>query len=259
MRLLLADVEVEPLEDLAAKLERDGHEVVVQETDVSDRDAVFRLAETARRAFGPIHVLCNNAGVATPSTAPVWETSEQDWRWVLDVNLMGVVYGIQAFVPAMLEYGDEGHIVNTASIMGLLSGRNSAYAASKHAVVRLSEALFHDLRDRESKLGVSVLCPGLVATRIVEAGRNRPDRYRSAQQADADPTSDAALAEYLRATSAFFRDEGMSPDEVAAILLEAIAQKTFYVLTHPGYESAIEARLQNIVTGRDPADPRGYS
>jgi NAD(P)-dependent dehydrogenase (short-subunit alcohol dehydrogenase family) len=252
MKVVLADVEAGALERAEADLAGIGGDVCSMVTDVADRGSVNRLAAGAIDRFGPPHVLCNNAGV-TGGGGPLWETSSNDWAWVLGVNLMGVVHGIQAFVPAMIAAGHEGHIVNTSSVLGLSTGGGSIYGVTKHAVTRLTEGLWYDLRAAGSSLSASVLCPGLIATHIVTAGRNRPSRLTD----DADVRRRAAAASLIEATEKHFLEAGMPPEEVAAMVDDAIHQDRFYVLTHPEMIlEAVQARFEGILDGQAPPPPR---
>ncbi len=192
LRLVLADIESAALADAAATLTADGADVITVRTDVSDPTAVEALAERAYSAFGAVNVLCNNAGVIE-NNMPTWEYSLDDWNWVLGINLMGVVHGIRAFVPRMLDGGEAGHIVNTASFGGLISGSATPiYIASKHAVVALSENLHHDFVNRGAPIGVSALCPGWVRTAILESDRNRAEAGGARRQTRAYPTAVSA-------------------------------------------------------------------
>ena len=221
--------------------------------------AVGRLRQQRRarpprfaiKRFGTVHVVCNNAGVS--AGAPVWEHSVADWEWVLGVNLWGVVHGIRAFTPLMIEQG-EGHIVNTASMAGFTSMPFSAiYNVSKHAVVTLSETLFADLAMvGASGVGVSVLCPGWVQTRIHEAGRNRP------AGTEPEPTDDpqraalrAGFADYIAGVIA----SGLDPADVAALVVDAVRHDRFYVLTHPEWSPMITSRTERIARGDNPRLP----
>lgn len=247
MRVVLADVEAGPLADATAALAESGAEVLAVETDVADPEAVEHLAVRTVEAFGPPHVLCNNAGVSGPF-GPLWETTPEDWEWIVGVNLLGVVHGIRSFVPRMLASGDEGHVVNTSSLLGLATGGGSIYGVTKHAVTRLSEGLWHDLTAAGSSVGVSVLCPGLIATRIVSAGRNRPAHLASA------PLPDPAAATDLDAAEQFFLTHGMAPAEVASIVVDGIRERRFYLLTHPEQTlDTVRARTEGILAGRPPA------
>lgn len=246
MHLVLADIEVDALGRAERELAANGAEVLAVPTDVSRRESVDNLCERAHERFGEVHVLCNNAGVAGGGGA-LWESSERDWSWVLGVNLMGVVHGIQAFVPRMLAHGGEGHIVNTSSVVGLSSGAGSVYSVSKHAVTRLSEGLHHDLRAAGSKLGVSVLCPGMIATRIMESDRNRPPELRN------EGSPDPQLATRREQVKKLFSERGMRPERVGEIVLDAIRAERFYILTHPEIKARVEVRMRDILEERGPS------
>src|SRR5437588_11349714 len=188
MRVVLADMEEGPLADAEKKLADDGATVLAVPTDVTKGDQMDALAQKTFDTFGTVHVVHNNAGVATGG--PMWTLTEADWQWVLGVNLWGVIHGVRAFVPRLVEQG-EGHVVNTASIAGLTSSPLMApYNVSKHGVVTLSETLQHELTMQGSPVRVSVLCPGWVNTRIADADRNRPPELRNAEEAS--PVGDAA-------------------------------------------------------------------
>ena len=249
--VVLADIEGERLEKTAAELAEGGARVRSVVADVSSFEQVEALAERVHEWFGKVHILCNNAGVAAGG-GPLWETSEADWSWVLGVNLMGIVHGIRAFVPRMLEHGEPGHVVNTSSILGLTTGGGSIYGVSKHAVTRLSEGLYCDLRERESALGVSVLCPGLVATRIVSSARNRPD----GPPPKISPEALKAIAERRKAAQRHFLERGMPPEEVGERVIDAIRTDTFYVLTHPELIQGAKVRFDDVLAGRAPRGRR---
>lgn len=250
MKVVLADVEEGALAAAAREVGDTGAEAFGVRCDVSSRSSVDELAEAARSRFGAVHVVCNNAGVAG-GMGPIWETTSKDWEWVMGVNLMGVVHGIQAFVPLMLEQGGEGHVVNTSSVLGLSSGGGSIYSVTKHAVTRLSEGLLNDLRGAGSSIGVSVLCPGLIATQIVSSDRNRPDALRDEVDVDAAAAEDAAKQREL--VQGYFLSEGMPPAEVAGMVVDAITAERFYVLTHPEMiKPAVEERLRAVLDGTDP-------
>jgi len=246
-RVLMADVEAPRLEKAATELVEAGCEVHWIVTDVSKQEAVDQLAERAHATLGKVHILCNNAGVAGGAGA-IWEASEADWKWVLGVNLMGVVHGLRAFVPRMLEHGEPGHIVNTSSILGLTGGGGSIYSVSKHAVTRLSEGLYSDLRNRKASIGVSVLCPGLVATRIVTSARNRPGELPS----NVSPEVVAAFAERRKQVQQYFRTAGMPAEQVGDIVVDAIRKDTFYVLTHPELIRDAQTRFDRVLAGEAP-------
>ena len=174
MQVVVADIEQDALDATVAELVAGGHRAIGVRADVSDGASVEALAETTVAEFGAVHVVHNNAGVGVGG--PVWTHTERDWQWVLGVNLWGVIHGIRSFVPRMLDQGGPAHVVNTASMAGLISVPYlGAYNVSKHGVVTLSETLHRDLGLAGSDIGVSVLCPGLVMTNIFESQRNRPD------------------------------------------------------------------------------------
>jgi NAD(P)-dependent dehydrogenase (short-subunit alcohol dehydrogenase family) len=251
MQLVLADVEQDPLARIAADLQAQGVATLALRTDVSKPRDVEALAQQTLERFGAVHVLCNNAGVASFGYA--WERSVADWEWVLGVNLWGVIHGIRSFVPIMLRQGAEGHIVNTASMAGLTTlPLHSLYQVSKHGVVTLSESLHHELSLIGSKLKVSVLCPGWVDTQIGSSERNRP----APMQGDAGPA--ALRAEEARAREWALQSlaVGMPAAEVAACVLAAIREERFYILTHPDWNGLVRTRMQDILEARNPAlDP----
>lgn len=242
MQLVLSDIEAAALETAAAELRSQGAAVKAVRTDVSDAAQVDALAEAAYREFGAVHVLCNNAGVA-PEGSPVWMRSLDTWNWILGVNLYGVIHGIRSFVPRMLAGGQEGHVVNTASIAGLSAGAMiGPYFVSKHAVVALSETLYLDLKMYNAKLGVSVLCPAFVKTRIGESGRNRP----VSAQSDA-----LALPEFHEMVRGLI-ESGIAASTVADRVAEAIRKNEFWILTHPETKAGVTERARQIVEGANP-------
>ena len=241
MRIVLADVETAPLEQAARTLEGAGGEVLAVPCDVSKADAVADLAKRTLDRFGGVHLLFNNAGVG--SGGPAWEQSLADWQWVLGVNLMGVVHGIHTFVPIMLAQGEPAHIVNTASMAGLVTTPGlAAYNVSKHSVVTLSETLALELAERGAPIKVSVLCPGWVNTRIAEAERNRPGGPGA-----------GAMNEAMRKAIA----RGLPAEQVADLVFAAVRSGKFYILTHPSWKPLIRQRMQAILDEGDPADGRG--
>jgi NAD(P)-dependent dehydrogenase (short-subunit alcohol dehydrogenase family) len=245
MRVVMADVEEPVLESAARELREAGAEVLAVRTDVSKPEDVEALAETTVGRFGGVHVLCNNAGVGAGAMS--WEESLEDWRWVLGVNLWGVINGVRSFVPRMLAGGEEGHIVNTASLAGLMAGAGTAsYTASKFGVVGLSESFYYELLIASGgKIGVSVLCPGATATNIVDADRNRPGGPLPA----AEPGSPGAAA---RDMVRQILGSGQSPAQVAEQVLNAISERRFYVLTHPEHNGVISRRAEAMLAGGPP-------
>ena len=251
MKLVLADIEREPLAIAERELVESGAEVLAAQTDVSSLASVEALAGAAYERFGAVHVLCNNAGVSGGGGGGegVWAASENAWAWTLGVNLMGVVHGLQAFVPRMIEGGEPGHVVNTSSVLGLSTGPGSVYGVSKHAVTRLTEGLYYDLQNSGAPIEASALCPGMIATHIISAERNRPADLRDERDNEEQVTALRAEME------ARFLDEGMPPDEVGAIVLEAIRDERFYILTHPQIKERVEVRMQDILEDRSPTPP----
>ena len=248
-KLVLADVQQDALDASVAEARAAGAEALGVRADVSSADDVEQLARAAFAKFGGAHLLFNNAGVAGGG-GYVWESSAKDWQWILGVNLLGVVHGIRAFVPRMLEQDCECHVVNTASAAGLVSAPlMSAYNASKHAVVTLSETLFHDLRLANAKVGVSVLCPAYVPTNIRSSERNRPRELTD----DAPPTP-SQIAARERSEKAIASGR-LSAAEVARRTFDAVREGRFYVITHPKMLASVELRIQDILAQRNPSDP----
>lgn len=248
MKLVLADVEGEMLARAEAELKQNGAAVLTMPTDVSKAAEVEALAERAFSHFGAVHVLCNNAGVAL--TGMLWESSLTDWEWVLGVNLWGVIHGIRAFVPRLIAQDSEGHIVNTSSMAGVLSQPGMGiYNVSKHGVVTLSETLHHELKQRGTKLRVSVLCPGFVATRIMTSERNRPADLRNAAAPPPRPREEEAARE---ATLRALETSGLKPARVAEMVLDAIRSEKFYIFTHPHRREMVRTRMEEILGEREP-------
>jgi NAD(P)-dependent dehydrogenase (short-subunit alcohol dehydrogenase family) len=247
MKVVLADVEPGPLAEVEANLQARGGTALAVRTDVSQPRDVEALAQKTLEAFGAVHLLCNNAGVATNGT--VWESSLTDWEWVLGVNLWGVVHGVRTFIPIMLAQDTECHIVNTASLSGLISfPRGSVYAVSKHGVVTLSEALHHELAEHGEKVKVSLLCPGLVKTRIVDCGRNRPERLAATASMG---SVEAAGWETLRQQM----QTATPPAQIADAVFQAIRAERFYILPHPEGKDWIRTRMEDILRERNPTPP----
>ncbi len=249
MKVVLADVDAERLGEFARELEKSGAEVLPVKTDVSRQDQVDELARRALDAFGAVHVVCNNAGVAHGGV-PTWQSTLHDWEWIVGVNLMGVVHGVRTFTPLLLEQG-EGHIVNTASMAGLISGGgNALYGVTKHAVVALSEALFNELAAQgQARVRVSVLCPGWINTQILQSSqRNQPEAVR--HHLPQDRTSPEA--EIRRKMVESMLASGLDPRSVGELVLDAIRAERFWILTHPQWKSMIRHRMENVLEERDP-------
>jgi NAD(P)-dependent dehydrogenase (short-subunit alcohol dehydrogenase family) len=245
MKVVLADIEEGPLADAEKVLADTGATVLAVPTDVTKGDQMDALAEKTYATFGTAHVVHNNAGVATGG--PMWTLTEADWQWVLGVNLWGVIHGVRAFVPRLVEQG-EGHVVNTASMAGLTSApMMGPYNVSKHGVVTLSETLAAELALHGSPVKVSVLCPGWVNTRINEADRNRPAELQPPHGAD------TTMMDMGRQLLDGLLKSGLQPSEVASRVLDAIREERFYILTHPEMTPMIQQRMEDILQGRNPA------
>jgi len=246
MHLALADVDEVGLEKTRALAGHPDSKIISMRVDVSKADDVNRFAERAAAELSGIHVVCNNAGVAV--SGPIWETSDAEWQWILGVNLLGVVNGVRAFAPRLIAQ-DEGHVVNTASVAGLISPPGmGAYCVSKHAVVTLSEALHHDLRERGSRVGVSVLCPAYVPTGIADSERNKPPDLSLSGKSKERLAKEAALKKAVASGK-------LSADDVARAVVAAVKENRFYVLTHPGIKGAVRARMEDVLEERAPRDP----
>ncbi|WP_321841397.1 SDR family oxidoreductase [Paraburkholderia bannensis] len=248
MKLVLADVDADALEGVVAAMRDQGAQAIGVRTDVRDPAQVDALAKATLDTYGKVHLLFNNAGVGTGGF--VWESSAKDWDWVFGVNVMGVANGVRSFTPAMLAQGERAHIVNTASVAGLLSPSTMAvYNASKHAVVALTETLYHDLRNVGGQVSCSLLCPAFVPTGIANAERSRPDDLRN----DAPPTrsQQAADLQLQRAV----RSGRLTPDDVAKATFDAVRDGRFYILTHEGILASVKLRHEDIETLRNPTDP----
>ncbi len=238
MKVVLADVETEALAHAVEQLGGEAEGLLAMRVDVSKEDDVAQLAQRALEQFGAVHLLCNNAGVGMKG--PLWHNTSADWQWALGVNLWGVIHGIQAFVPTMLAQDEPGHIVNTASIAGLISpGMHSGiYCATKHAVVALSEGLRRDLANENAQVGVSVLCPGSVETRISTSERNRPGGT-TVHEPVVKPDK-----EKKRSGSS---ERMLSPANMADAVFDAVRASVFYILPHWERTPAIRARMENIL------------
>ena len=244
MRVVLADIEEAALQQAAAELLDGGAEVLAVPTDVSRAESVEALAQRTLDAFGGVHVVCNNAGVGGANTAS-YRTTLADWEWTLGVNLWGVIHGVRTFLPIMLERGEEGHVVNTASTAGLvpLAG-NAVYGVSKYGVVALSEALYLELEQRGGDVHCSLLCPGLTRTNILHSERNRPEALRN-DRPHRDDAARGRLREAMESTA-------MPAAEVAERVFQAIRDERFYILTHDDIDPWIRQRMESILARRNP-------
>lgn len=246
MRVVLADVEREPLERAAEEIRASGAEALEAETDVSQESDMRRLAELTMERFGAAHLLFCNAGVGAGSL--LWASSAKDWEWTLGVNLWGAVHAVNAFMPTMLAQGDEGRVVITSSDAGLVGGPfNGVYRVSKHALTAYAETLHHELSIVGAKIGVSLLCPAFTRTRICDAARNRPARLRNSP-GEAPDLQPRGFDDFIRAGV----ERGVSPDEVAAETLQAVREGRFYVIPDKGTLAGVRRRMEDILSERTP-------
>ena len=252
MRLVLVDVQQDALDKAAAELREAGAEVLARRVDVADAAQMQALADAVAERFGAPHLVFNNAGVG--SGGLVWENTLADWQWVLGVNLWGVVHGVRLFTPMMLAAAKadpawHGHIVNTASMAGLLTPPNMGiYNVSKHAVVALTETLYQDLSLVTEQVGASVLCPYFVPTGITQSERNRPESLRDASLTPSQRISQAMIDKAVTSGK-------VSAAEVATKVFDAVVSGAFYIYSHPRALGNVESRMQAIVEGRNPPDP----
>lgn len=245
MNLVLADIEEPALDSAAQELIAAGHQVVTEVVDVRHLEEIQKLEAKAREAFGNVHLLCNNAGVA--GGGPVTGLDDLDlWKWTIDINLWGVIYGCKVFLPGMVAHGEPCHIVNTASMAGHGSAPlMGAYNVSKYGVVALSETLSREMQMGGTAVGVSVLCPAFVATGIADSTRNLPDDL--AQAAEITPET-----EQFRQFVSALVDGGISTEVVAAAVHDAVVQNRFWILTHEESKAGITNRAREIVEGVNP-------
>lgn len=254
MQVVMADVQADALEPAAAEIRALGAQVLAQRVDVSQADQVEALAEATRQRFGAPRFVFNNAGVGVGGL--VWEHTLKDWNWVLGVNVMGVVHGVRCFVPMMLEAARadpswRGHVVNTASMAGMVNPPNmGVYNVSKHAVVSLSESLYHDLSLVTDQVHAHVLCPFFVATGIHASHRNRPAEL---SEADARPTPSQIIAQAM--TEKATQSGKVTAAQVAQALFDAMAENRFYVFSHPNALGGVQSRMEDVLMRRNPSDP----
>jgi len=246
MKVVIADVDDAALAEAKIRLKGDNALLAVQ-LDVTDRDQFAAVADQVEAEMGPVHVLCNNAGVYRGGVMD--EVTYNDWDWIMGVNVGGVINGVQTFVERIKQHGQGGHIVNTASMAGLVYG-GGAYGVTKHGVVALTESAHFELEQKGSKVKVSVLCPGFVQTRIIESQRNRQERYGST--ASLDPTEEQQtqinfITEMIK--------QGMPPSELADIVFDHIRRERLYILTHDNFNDIVANRTQTILSGENPQRP----
>ena len=249
MKLVLADIEEAALLEVEKELRKAGSQVLAVHTDVSHKESVFALADQAFGAFENVHIVCNNAGVSG-GLGHIWEIPDQDWDWIIAVNLNGVLYGMQAFVPRMIENDEEGLIINTTSVVGLTTGTTSAYGVTKHAVSRMTEGLHYDLHAAGSKLKAALLVPGATATNILYADRNRPESLLVPM----DEEDRAILIERREKRHERIQEIGMDPETVAESVVQGMKDEVFYIMTDPERTTrAVQQRMEGIVNGTGPS------
>jgi NAD(P)-dependent dehydrogenase (short-subunit alcohol dehydrogenase family) len=248
-QIVIADLDQGRIDDALELLRDSQARAMGIETDVSDFTSVSALAERTVAEWGVPDVVVNNAGVDEISTEPVWNTSIETWRWIYGVNVFGVVHGIAAFVPLMLKEGRPAHFVTTASDLGLMSDTDSAvYASSKHAVIRIMEGLHLQLRAIEAPVSATVLCPGLTSTNLLQSETYRPPRWLEGTGERSEAIAAAALEEFGQ----FPAVDEATPESVAERLMAALEDQSFYCITAPGVDTAVEARFENILSRRNP-------
>ncbi len=256
--VVLADIEQEPLDAAAAEVAEAGVETLAVRTDVTDSSSVGELADATLDRFGAIHMLCNNAGVGGGGL--IRNQQLNDWKWVIDVCLWGVIYGLHHFLPRLIE-AEESHVMSTASMAGLMPVAGlGPYNAAKYGVVGIMETLYLEMqRDRHADVGVSVLCPGVVRTNIATAQRNRPEHLRRERREG--ETKEKAEADNRRrnANIAAALEGGMDPSEVAAQVIDAMYQRRFWVLTHPELLADVERRHRTLVAIENPTLPPSFT
>ena len=251
LNLVIADVQQDALDAAKAELKGLGAKVVALRSDVSRAADVEALATICLERFGVPHLVINNAGVAHGGL--IWEHTTSDWEWVLGVNLWGVIHGVRVFTPIMLAQGGDAHIVNTASVSGLISPPGSAmYNVTKHAVVTLTETLYHDLALKRARIGCSVLCPAYVPTGIIDSERNRPAPLQNParEKSDEEQAREALLRKAVTSGK-------LSAGDVAEKVYEAVRDNRFYILTHPRIKPSIQWRMEDILQDRNPTNPMG--
>jgi len=244
MKVVLSDVEEAKTVESAGLLEAQGHQVLAVPCDVRVQASVDDLRDAALKEFGTIHVVCNNAGVFAGGVS--WEAPLKDYEWLINVNLWGVIHGIRSFTPLMLERGEEGHIINTASMAAVTSMPfTGVYYMTKHAVLSMSETLYHELTLMGAKVGASVLCPELIATQIDQSDRNRPDALRSEGEA---PTQHEVVMHAIHEGV----KTGVPPEKIADRVVAAIRENRFYILADDAWRKTCEVRLEDIRLRRNP-------
>jgi NAD(P)-dependent dehydrogenase (short-subunit alcohol dehydrogenase family) len=252
MKVVIADIDANSIDIQVSRLKAEGYPVEGKVTDVTNESSVRELAEFAMNKFGNIHILCNNAGIGggAADDKSLWEASISDWKWVLDINVWGVIHGIRVFTPLMLAHGQEGHIINTASKAGLIFG-TSLYSTSKHTVIALTEALYAQLKQVNSKLAVSVLCPGAVNTNLnSNSNRIRPaDKKSNENLSNQDyPLQSKNFMSTYQSTVQTRMAAGKEPSEIAEMLMQGLENGDFYIMPSRLEDAVVDERYKNIQT-----------
>jgi NAD(P)-dependent dehydrogenase (short-subunit alcohol dehydrogenase family) len=247
MKVVLADVETPALEQAEAELKTEGGHVLAVQTDVTKEHDIEQLAGKTVEKFGAVHLLFNNAGVSV-GASPLWELTPLDWQWIMGANLWGVIHGLKVFIPIMLRQDSECHILNTASIAGLSSVSTTAYAMTKHGIVGLTEALHLQLRQIDAKIKVSVLCPGLIKSQILDSERNRPAELQNESVAQTmTPQQQAIREKFLQ-----LRETAMSPAQYADRVFKSIREEKFYIFSEDKYKENVRQRMEIILNDGAP-------
>lgn len=249
MNVVLADIEEPALAEAVTAVEATGAQAMSHRVDVTKLKDVEDLRDAALARFGAVHLVCNNAGIAGPFSKPAWELSDKDWQWVIGVDLWGPIHGVRVFTPLLIAQG-EGHIVNTASLAGVTTGTvvPTSYHVAKHGVVALSECVYGDLAKRAPGVGITVLCPGFVKTRINDNNRNRPEDFAPVL-GEAESNASVQVREMMTELTA---STGLDPSQVADMVHDAVINRQFYIHTDPDAMPFIAARHQAIVNSADP-------
>ena len=247
MQVVMADVEEDALKESVEKMEQNQYKVIGLCADVLVKKSMEELFAKSKEQYGNIHILCNNAGIgANSGDKAIWEVEKTDWDWSMGVNFYGVLHGLQTFVPHMIEHGQEGHIITTVSLAGLLAGAGT-YGVSKHAALALTESLNTDLISINSKIRASVLCPGFVNTNILKSERNRPLNLKSKNLSEIDDQRLQVFSLLLK--------EGKEPNEIADIVFEGIRDNIFYILTHPAWDDTLRNHFEDILARKELESP----
>jgi NAD(P)-dependent dehydrogenase (short-subunit alcohol dehydrogenase family) len=245
MKVVLGDIEQSALDKAVEELTAGGFDVVGVPTDVSKREAIQHLADVAIERYGKLNVAFNNAGVEGFLDGALWQATQKDWEWTMGVNLWSVIYGTQIFLPLILAQDEEGYVVNTCSMTSVVRAGNM-YGVAKQAIFAISETIYGQLQDYP-KVGVTALCPGIIATRLFQGSRNRPTELQNEERTDGQVRGDEMRARMHERLS-----QGMPPSEVASILFGAIRENKLYVLTDHDWDEQVNQRHDDIMNGRNP-------